>query len=82
MVWLWKTKYGEKAKPRYKDTESFIVSVKTDNIYYDIAEDVETGFYKITQKKQQETYQRNERWIRRKNYENLIGLRVKTYIFI
>ena len=43
------------------DTESFIVSVKTNNIYYDIAEDVETGFYKITQKKQQETYQRTER---------------------
>ena len=37
-----KPKYGENAKLCYMDTDSFIVSVKTDDIYKDIAEDVET----------------------------------------
>ena len=35
-------KYGENAKICYMDTDSFIVHVKTDVIYKDIAEDVET----------------------------------------
>ena len=39
-----KLKYGEKAKLYYMDTDSFIVYIKTDNIYKDIAEDVETRF--------------------------------------
>ena len=39
-----KPKYGENAKMCYMDTDSFIVHVKTDNIYKDIAEDVETRF--------------------------------------
>ena len=39
-----KPKYGEKAKLYYMDTESFIVYIKTDDIYKDIAEDVETRF--------------------------------------
>ena len=39
-----KSKYGEKAKLCYMDTDSFIVSIKTDDIYEDIAEDVETRF--------------------------------------
>ena len=34
--------YGEKAKLRYMDTDIFIVYIKTDDIYKDIAEDVET----------------------------------------
>ena len=37
-----KPKYGEKAKLCYMDTDSFIVYIKTDDIYKDIAEDVET----------------------------------------
>ena len=37
-----KPKYGENAKLCYMDTDSFIVHVKTVNIYKDIAEDVET----------------------------------------
>ena len=40
-----KPKYGEKAKLFYMDTDSFIVYIKTDDIYKDIAEDVETRFY-------------------------------------
>ena len=39
-----KRKYGERAKLCYMDTGSFIVYIKTDDIYKDIAEDVETWF--------------------------------------
>ena len=37
-------KYGEKVKLCYMDTDSFIMYIKTDNIYKDIVEDVETRF--------------------------------------
>ena len=39
-----KPKYGENAKLCYMDTDSFIVHVKADDIYKDIAEDVKTRF--------------------------------------
>ena len=39
-----KLKYGEKLKLCYMDTNGFIVYIKTDDIYKDIAEDVETRF--------------------------------------
>ena len=39
-----KPKYGENAELCYVDTDSFIVHVKTEDIYKDIAEDVETRF--------------------------------------
>ena len=39
-----KSKHGEKAKGCYLDTDSFIVYMKTDYIYIDIAVDVETRF--------------------------------------
>ena len=39
-----KPKYGENAKLCYMDTDSFTVHVKTDDIYKDIAEDVEKRF--------------------------------------
>ena len=39
-----KPKYGEKAKFCYMDTDSFIVYIKSDDIYKNIAEDVETRF--------------------------------------
>ena len=39
-----KPKYGEKAKLFYMDTDSFIVYIKTADIYKDIAKDVETRF--------------------------------------
>ena len=40
-----KQKYGEKLKLCYMDTNSFIVHVKADDIYKDIAEDVDKTFY-------------------------------------
>ena len=42
-----KQKYGEKTKLCYMDTDSFIVYIKTDDIYKDIAEDVETLILQI-----------------------------------
>ena len=39
-----KSKYGQKTKICYMDTDSFIVCIKTDDIYKDIAEDVENRF--------------------------------------
>ena len=39
-----KRKYGEKEKLCYMDTDSFIVHVKTENVYGDIAKDVEKRF--------------------------------------
>ena len=39
-----KPKYGENAKLYYMDTDNFFVHVKTDDIYKDITEDVETRF--------------------------------------
>ena len=39
-----KLKYGEKTKLCYMDTDSLIVYIKTDDIYKDIGEDVETRF--------------------------------------
>ena len=39
-----KPKYGEKARLCYMDTGSFIFHVKTNDIYKDIAEDIEKRF--------------------------------------
>ena len=39
-----KSKYGENAKLCYMDTDSFIVHVKTHDIYIDIAKDVKARF--------------------------------------
>ena len=38
------TKYFENAKLCYMDTSNFIIHVKTDELYKDIAENVETRF--------------------------------------
>ena len=46
-----KPQYGEKAKLCYMDTGSFVVYFKTDNIYKDIAEDVEKSHAKLCHKK-------------------------------
>ena len=40
-----KLEYGQKAKLCYMDTNSFIVYIKTEDIYSDITKDIETRFY-------------------------------------
>ena len=39
-----KPKYGKKAKLCYMDTDSFIIHIKTEDFYKDIADDVEKRF--------------------------------------
>ena len=39
-----KPKYHEKGKPCYMDTSSAIVHIKRDDVYKDIAEDIQTKF--------------------------------------
>ena len=39
-----KPKYGQKARLCYMDTDSFIVYIKTNDLYKDITEDFETRF--------------------------------------
>ena len=39
-----KSKYNKKAKLCYRDADGFIFHVKTEDIYEDIAKDVERGF--------------------------------------
>ena len=41
-----KPKYGENSKLCYMDIDTFIVYVKTDNIYKDTAEDFEIRYHK------------------------------------
>ena len=60
-----KPKYAGEAKLCYMDTGSFIVYIKADDIYEDIAEDVETRFdtsnYEL------------DRPLPKENHENVIG---------
>ena len=44
LVWLWKTKISWKSKIVFDGYRRFYCSVKTDYIYKDIAEEVETRF--------------------------------------
>ena len=39
-----KAKYGDNVKLGYMDTDSFIMHIKTDDFYKDIANDVEKRF--------------------------------------
>ena len=42
-----KPKYQQKAKLCYTDTDRFIINIKTDDVYKDIANDVEKSNYEI-----------------------------------
>ena len=67
-----KPKYGEKAKLYYVDIYFFILYIKTDNIYKEIAKHVENRF---------DTYfwsnWINERWIRWKNHDKIFWITTK-----
>ena len=42
--WYVKPKYQDKAKLHYMNTDNFIIHIKTENFYEDIANDVEKWF--------------------------------------
>ena len=73
-----KPKYGENAKLCYMDTNSFIVCIKTEDIYSHIAKDVETRFdswirLPITKRKKEKIHWFNEKLISLvNNEENLL----------
>ena len=74
-----KPQYGKKVKLCYMDRDRFIVYIKTDVIYEDIAEDVETRFdtwsYELDRpllkRMKQKSNWINERWIRWKNNDKI-----------
>ena len=74
-----KPKYGEKVKLCYMDTDSLIVNVRTDDIYKDIADDVETRFdtsnYELDRPlpkgKNKNVIGLMRGWIRWKNYDKI-----------
>ena len=85
-----KAKYGKKAKLCLKDKHSFIVYIKTDDIYKDIAEDVEKRFDMSNYESESNSIERplpkgknkksnwiNERWIRRKNHDKICWIKSK-----
>ena len=83
-----KPKYGKKSKLCSKDTHSFIVYIKTDDIYKDIAEDVERRFDMSNYESESNSIERplpkgknkksnwiNERWIKRKNRDKICWIK-------
>ena len=83
-----KPKYGEKAKLFYMDKDSFIFHVKTDDIYKDIADDVETRFgtsnFEIDRPLPKEKNKKVIRLMKDDLGGNImnefVGLRVKSYL--
>ena len=82
-----KPKYSEKAKLYYMDTDSFI---KTDEIYIDVAEDVETRYdtsnYELdkplTKEKNKKVVGLMKDELGGKIMTKFVGLRVKTYSYL
>ena len=64
--------------------DSFIVHVKTEDIYEDIAKGWKNVWFfkllvgKTASKWKKKSHWLNERWINRKNNEKFVGLRTKT----
>ena len=81
-----KAKYGENAKLYYMDTDNFIIHVKTDNIYKNIAEVVETRFWTSNFElvrslpKGVKSNWVNERWIRWRNHERICWIKSKNIV--
>ena len=85
-----KPKYGEKAKLCYMDTDSFIAYIKTNDIYKDIAKDVETRFdtsnYELERPLSKGKYKKVIGLMKDELGEKLmtkfVGLKVKTYSYL
>ena len=82
-----KPKYDEKGILCYLDTNSFIVYIKTDSIYKDIAENVETRFYNSNyeldklcpKRKKKKVIELMKARLGGKFMTKFVGLRAKTY---
>ena len=85
-----KPKYDEKAKLCYMDTDNLIVYIKTDDIYKDIAENVETRFdtlnYELerplSKGKNKQVIGLMKDELRGKIITKFVGLRAKTYSYL
>ena len=85
-----KPKYGKNAKLCYMDTDSFIVHVKTDDIYKNIAEDVETRFVtsnfeidrSLPKGKNEKVFGLMKDELGRQSMKEFVGLRAKTYSYL
>ena len=90
-----KPKYDEKTKLYYLDADSLIAYIKTDDIYKDIAEDVETRFdtsnYELKcnsidrpllKRKKKKVIELMNDELGRKIMTKFIGLRAKTYGYL
>ena len=85
-----KSKYDEKSKLCYMDTDSFIVYTKTNNLYKDFAEDVETTFdtsnYELDRPLPKGKDKKASGLLKDKLDEKImtkfVGLRVKTYSYL
>ena len=77
MYELWydymKPKYNDNAKLCFKDTDSFIMNIKTNNFYEDIANDVENRYFKYLKYLDTSNYEVNRPLPTGKN-KNVIGL--------
>ena len=84
-----KLKYDEKVKLCFMDTDSFILYIKTHDIYKDIAEDTETRFdtsnYELDRLlpkvKTKKLFGLLKNELGGKIMSKLVGLRVKTYSY-
>ena len=82
-----KPKYGEKVKLCYMDTDSFIVYIKSEDIYYSIRKDVRTRFntsnYELDRPLPKGKIKKVIGLIKdelsEKTMKELVGLRAKTY---
>ena len=52
-----KTKYGDKVRLCYMDTDSFVINIETEDFYADIASDVEKWFDISLMKRMKDHYQ-------------------------
>ena len=85
-----KTKYDEKVKLCYMDTDSFIVYIKTNNLYKDIADNSETRFdtsnYELDRPllkgRNKKVIGLMKNKIDEKIITKIVGLRVKIYSFL
>ena len=79
-----KLKYSKKAKLCYVDTDSSMVYIKTNDVYKDIAKDVETRFdtsnYELDRPLPKGKNKKDE--LRKKIKIKFFGLRGKTYIYL